>query len=182
MVLAAISVPALNEYLRNYRIRGATQSLASGLSQARTKAIMKNVNRGTLFVILPDPGAPTVFNRYQWVVPDQSLTALVPAYRDLGALLADPAQTSPVYSLPGGVQFVPNGNVDLLGFTRLGAMCDPAADCGAPPVPLGAALPCPNCITFNALTGTSTVTLQQDRDNQTRTVTILTGGRVLAQP
>jgi prepilin-type N-terminal cleavage/methylation domain-containing protein len=182
MVLAAISVPALNEYLRNYRIRGATQQLSGGLSQARTRAIMRNVNRGALFVVLPDPGDPAVFNRFQWVVPDQNLTAGVPAYRTLEILLTDAAQTSPVVELPGGVRFVQGGNANLLGFNRFGAMCDPAMTCGAPVVALGAAVLCPDCINFNAGTATSTLTLIQDRDGQQRTVTIQTGGRVVAQP
>jgi len=182
MILAAISVPALNEYLRNYKIRGATQQLAGGLSQTRTKAIMSNVNRGAVFVVLPDTQNPAIFNRYQWVIPDQTIAQGGAGFRALDLLLADPAQAGPVNSLPGGVRFVQGGNADVLGFTRLGAMCDPAVSCGNPPVLLGAAVVCPDCINFDALTVTSPLTLIQDRDNQQRTVTVQSGGRVLSQP
>jgi prepilin-type N-terminal cleavage/methylation domain-containing protein len=180
VILAAISVPAMSQYLRNYQIRGATQQLAGEISAARTKAIMRNVNRGTLFMVLPDPGNPALFNRYQWVIPDQ--IPPVGGWRDLDLLLADPGQTGPVHPLPSGLQFVQGGNANMVGFTRLGAMCDPALTCGNPAVGLGAAVVCPDCVNFNPLTATATVTILQTRDNQTRTVTVLTGGRVLAQP
>jgi len=182
MILSAISVPALNEYLRNYKIRGATQQVASGLSQSRTKAIMSNVNRGALFVVLPDSQNPGLFTRYQWVMPDQSIAQGGGVFRALDALMLDPAQAGPVFSLPGGVRFLQGGTTNLVGFTRLGAMCDPAATCGNPPITVGAAVVCPDCIDFDPGTVTSTFTLIQDRDNQQRTVTILGGGRILAQP
>jgi prepilin-type N-terminal cleavage/methylation domain-containing protein len=181
MILAALTFPALNEFLRNYRIRGATQQVAAGLSQSRTKAIMGNVNRGALFVVLPDPQNAAIFDRYQWVMPEQSIPQGAPGFRALDALMADPAQAGPITVLPSGIRFVQGGNTDILGFTRLGAMCDPDVSCGNPPVLLGAAVVCADCINLNAVTLTSTVTLVQDRDQQQRTVTVLSGGRVLAQ-
>jgi prepilin-type N-terminal cleavage/methylation domain-containing protein len=182
MILAAMTVPAISEYMRNYKIRGATQQLAGGISQSRTKAIMQNVNRGMVFVVLPDALVPATFTRFQWVTPDQSIPRVGPGFRDLDLLQADTAQAGPVMSLPGGIRFDTGGNAAMLGFTRLGAMCDPAASCGNPPVQLGAAVVCPNCINFDPVTVTSTLTLIQDRDNQQRTVTIQSGGRVLSQP
>jgi prepilin-type N-terminal cleavage/methylation domain-containing protein len=188
VVLAAISVPAMSQYLRNYQIRGATQQVAGEISVARTKAIMRNVNRGALFLIRPDPNNPARFSRYQWVVPDQTLSATVPDWRPLDELIGptsiDPGQTGPVYDLPSGLQFVQGGNASMIGFTRLGAMCDPTVSCGNPAAPVnpGTAVLCPDCVSFDAPTATATVTVLQDRDSQQRTITVLTGGRVLAQP
>jgi prepilin-type N-terminal cleavage/methylation domain-containing protein len=182
MILAAISVPAMSEYLRNYRIRGATQQVAGGISETRTKAIMRNVNRGTLFLIMPDRQNPAIYTQYQWVVPEQSLAAGAPGYQDLDVLVADPAQAGTLRSLPPGIRFVQGGNANMLGFNRLGGICDPATTCGIPPVGIAGVPLCPDCINVNALTAVSTVTLLQERDNQQRTVTVLAGGRVLAQP
>jgi prepilin-type N-terminal cleavage/methylation domain-containing protein len=181
-ILSAISLPAILQYIRNYRIKGATQQLASEIQTARTKAIMRNVNRGALFIVLPDPGNPAVFNRFRWVLPDQT-SAVAGDWRALDALLLDPAQVGPVKVLPDGVQFVQTaGAAPAIGFTRLGATCDPATvNCGNPPVAPGAAVLCPDCIAFDPATNVSTLTLQQEVTGLVRTVTVMTGGRVLVQ-
>ena len=76
-------------------------------------------------------------------------------WRDLDDLMADPAQTGPVKTLPAGVQFgpptlpLPGAPAPLIGFTRLGATCDPTASCGTPVIDLGTAVVCPNCIYFD---------------------------------
>jgi prepilin-type N-terminal cleavage/methylation domain-containing protein len=184
LILAAISIPAISEFLRNYKIRGALTQVTSQIQAARTKSIMRNVNRATLFVVLPDTANPAIFTRYQWVMPDQ-----VPAFRDLPTLLLDPAQVGPVQTLPTGLRFLANGVSPTLGFSRLGALCDPAATCGLPavaqattPDPPPAAVACVNCIAWNPLTGESSVTIRQDQSGLDRTVTVITGGRVMAQP
>jgi hypothetical protein len=70
----------------------------------------------------------------------------------------------------------------MIGFTRLGATCDPAtADCGNPPIAQGAAVLCPNCIVFDPATNVSTLTLEQEVTGLVKTVTVMTGGRVLVQ-
>jgi hypothetical protein len=154
------------------------------LQAARTKSIMRNVNRGTLFVVLPDTDNPLIFTRYQYVVPDQ-----VPAFRDLPTLMADPAQAGPVNILPLGMRFLDNGGFPTLGFSRLGALCDPANTCGTPAVamataadPPDPAVACVNCIAWNPGTGESSVTLRNDQSGMQRTVSVITGGRVIAQP
>lgn len=184
VILAAMSFPAISNYMRNYRIRGALQGVSSQIQAARTKSIMRNVNRATLFVVLPDTNNPAFFTRYQWVIPEQQ-----PPFSNLTALLADPVQAGPVNILPVGMRFLPNGVSPSLGFSRLGALCDPALTCGAPPVALAttpdpppAAVACPNCIAWNPGTGESSVTIRQDQSDLERTVTVITGGRVLAQP
>jgi len=180
VILSAISLPAISQYIRNYQIRGALQQVASEIQTARTKAIMRNVNRGALFLVLPDPIDPATFNRFQWVLPDQTIPA--GGWRTLDLLQADPAQVGPVKTLPMGVRFVVTaGAAPSIGFTRLGASCDPAAGCGTPPVDPGAAVVCPNCIVFDAATGVSTMTLRQDLTGLIRTVTVMTGGRVMVQ-
>ena len=180
VILSAISLPAISQYIRNYQIRGALQQVASEIQTARTKAIMRNVNRGALFLVLPDPIDPAMFNRFQWVLPDQTMPA--GGWRALDLLQADPAQVGPVKTLPTGVRFVVTaGAAPSIGFTRLGATCDPVAGCGTPPVDPGAAVVCPNCIVFDAATGVSTMTLQQDLTGLIRTVTVMTGGRVMVQ-
>ena len=69
------------------------------------------------------------------------------------------------------MRFLANGGFPSLGFTRLGALCDPANDLrhparghghGADPPPAGVA--CVNCIAWNPLTGESSVTLLQRPD------------------
>jgi len=46
MVMAAISLPSIGQYMRNYKIRGAAQNVASTLQSARGKAIATNTNAG----------------------------------------------------------------------------------------------------------------------------------------
>jgi type II secretory pathway pseudopilin PulG len=184
MILSAISLPAIMQYIRNYRLQGALQGVMGQLQSARTKSIMRNVNRATLFIVLPDTVNPLIFTRFQWVVPDQ-----VPPFRDLPTLLADPAQAGPINILPLGMRFLDNGGFPSLGFSRLGALCDPGNTCGTPVVakatfadPPAAGVACVNCIAWNPLTSESSVTLRNDQTGIERTVSVIAGGRVLAQP
>jgi len=184
VILAGISLPAILQFLRTYRIQGAAQQVAGELQAARTKAIMRNVNRGVLFLIMPDPVLP-IFNRYQWVLPEQVPPQPPPAvgtYNNLAALLVNPAQAGPVRVLPDGVNFVfGGGNTQSIGFTRLGGTCDPAAGCGNPAVDPTGVISCLDCINFNAGNMQSTLILNQPVSGLTRTLTIMTGGRVLTQ-
>src|SRR5688572_25646111 len=51
MVLLAVTGPAILNYLRTYRIRGAVQNLTGDLQAARNRAVMKNVNLGVTVVV-----------------------------------------------------------------------------------------------------------------------------------
>src|SRR3954464_8117017 len=62
-VAAAISLPAIGRYIRNYQIRAATQQVAGEIQAARNRAITKNVSLGVVFVTLDA-------DRYQWAVED----------------------------------------------------------------------------------------------------------------
>ena len=56
-ILLAVAAPNISRYVRNYRIRGEANDVASNLQKARNKAIMKNVNLGVSVVIeAPPPG------------------------------------------------------------------------------------------------------------------------------
>ena len=156
-ILAAMAFPAISRYVRNYQIEGGAQQVTSEVQLARTKAIMRNVNRAALFMVLPDTNPANPPNRYQWVLPDQSILKVgdprFPAggFRNVGDLQADPAQAGPIRVLPQGLQFVTvGGNRGGVGFTRLGAQCDlTASGCGTPLIDDTGAIMCPTCVTFD---------------------------------
>lgn len=187
-ILAAMAFPAISRYMKNYQIEGGAQQVLSEVQLARTKGIMRNVNRAALFMVLPDttPGNPP--NRYQWVLPDQVMLRVgdprLPAggFRNVGDLQADPAQAGPVRVLPEGLQFVvAGGNRGGIGFTRLGAQCDLVGNgCGSPLIDDTGATMCPTCVTFDALNGRSTVTIVQPFTGLQKTITVEAGGRVMA--
>src|SRR4030095_15019601 len=87
-VMAAVGLPAIGRYFRTYQIRNAAREVASEIQTARTKAIMKNVNWGVLFVTLSP-------NTYRIVIEDDPGT---PAMRTLNIM-------DPVRTLPGDVLF-----------------------------------------------------------------------------
>ena len=177
-VMAAVALPNIGGYIRNYKIRGAAQEVASQLQTARGKAVSTNTNTGVSFVVLD-------FNSYRFIQED--LTAV------------EPRQT--VHDLPNGVQFVVAGagnSVPAIRFDRMGGFCRPgiANSCRFPYANAQFANPCgtdtARCTTnagsnfFAPDTtlndGTVFVTLRDPNTNMTRTVRIAPGGRVLPQP
>ena len=192
-ILAAMAFPAISRYVKNYQIAGAAQKVTSEIQLARTKGIMRNVNRAALFLVLPNeiPGSPP--NRYQWVVPDQKILTACPTwmpgcvippggFRNVGDLQLDSAQAGPIYTLPEATWFVTTGNRGGIGFTHLGAQCDLVTNaCGTPLIDDTGATMCPNCVNFDAATGLSTVTIVQTATGLQKTIFVQAGGRVLAQ-
>ena len=177
-ILAATSLPFISRFFKNYQIQGAAQMVISEVQLARTKGIMRNVNRAALFVVLPDANPANPPTRFQWVMPDQSMPAA--GFRNLGALQADPAQAGPIRILPPGVQFVPDGTQGGVGFNRLGAQCDVLTSaCGTPPINPAGATMCDTCVKVTAA-GQSTITLIQPLTGLQRTIVVETGGRVMA--
>ncbi len=200
-VMAAFSLPQIGKFIRNYRIRGATQQVATEINAARNRAITKNVNLGVVFVTR---SAVT----YQWVVEDGTSRSTLRPTLDtplLGSAATGAgrveAQTSPVYPLPSQVQFsatcptaptLPTGGVWKPGmrFDRLGGWCDPtstSSTCPALPTTAGAnlvySIPTSATGTADYPAGSAVICLEEVRTNpQRRTVTVLGGGRVLAQP
>lgn len=188
-VMAAVSIPAIAQYLRNYQIRGATQQVAGALQQARLRAISKNVNLGVLFAVVgPD--------RYRVVIeddqdPSDGTTWRIVPDEDWDDLLTLPGQAGPELPLPTGIQFDNPANCGAAGaantwgirFGRLGTACgDLAATfCGGTPVNA----PATNFVYTGVSGGAATeatVCLFQPTTGLRRWVRVTTGGRVQSQP
>ena len=204
-IMAAVGIPQIGRFIRNYRIRGATQQVATEINVARNRAITKNVNLGVVFVTR---SATT----YQWVVEDGTGTGVLRSTTrptlDTSVLgTADSGagrkveQTSPVYTLPTRVRFsasmtcptaLPTDGAWKPGmrFDRLGSWCDPTSTISTCPalastagVNLVYSIPASATGTTAYPAGSAVICLEEVRTNpQRRTVTVLGGGRVLAQP
>jgi len=174
-IMAAVALPAIGSYIRNYKIRGAAQDVAGELQATRSKAIMSNTNAGVFFAIVD-------IDSYRWLMADN------PAGEELG----------PLKDLPNGVQFVVAGGASpspSLRFNRLGAMCNPVQNPSAcPPTAIALCTPAEASIRCNNGAGASyisqdigtgggmTVTLVEASTSLQRTVRLTPGGRVLPQP
>jgi prepilin-type N-terminal cleavage/methylation domain-containing protein len=174
-VMAAVALPAIGRYIRNYKIRGASQEVAGELQKARSKAIMTNTNSGVSFVIGDQ-------DSYRYVMED----------------LTGTEQLGPLKDLPAGVVFEVPGGADAgptLRFNRLGSFCNPAAVSGTckAAVPVAdrcsdQASRCTNgpdlgyIVADASLAGGVVVTLLEQSTGLRRTVRIAPGGRVLPQP
>jgi prepilin-type N-terminal cleavage/methylation domain-containing protein len=177
-VMAAVALPNIGQYIRNYRIKGAAQAVAGELQSARSRAIMSNTNLGVSFVVLDR-------DTYRFVQED------VPA----GSV----ERFGPLRRLPTGVFFVPSGLTDpgpTLRFQRLGGFCNPAALSGT----CRAAVPVGERFTTNeasvldsgtmdgsyiggdpAAVGTMEIRVRETSTGLERTVRVAPGGRVLPQ-
>lgn len=177
-VMAAVALPNIGQYIRNYRIRGAAQAIAGELQAARSRAIMSNANLGVSFVVLDR-------DTYRFLQED------VPA--------ASVERFGPLRKLPTGVIFVPSGLTEpgpTLRFQRLGGFCNPAALSGT----CRAAVPVAERTTpaetsmldagtidgtyigsDPAAVGTMEIRVRETSTGLERTVRIAPGGRVLPQ-
>lgn len=182
-ILAAVSLPAISNYLRHYKIKGATQQVAGEIQAARGKAINKNVNLGVVFLTLGP-------NSYRWVIEDDQnssdgVTTTRPTLASIIALPAPNPQVGPVQVLPTGIEFVQTGcpsmptSGDLdegVRFSRLGAACNPGSNPGScPDLALG------QDFVRNDSTG-SFICLSQPSAGLMRWVRVRPGGRVEVQP
>ena len=123
-VMAAVALPNIGQYIRNYRIKGAEQQVAGEIQSARSKAIMSNANAGVTFVAVDA-------DSYRFVQEDLLVDVAA------GTIPAG-SQLSPLRDLPIGVRFVvaAGGNAGpSVRFNRLGGFCNPAAGgvCRRPP-------------------------------------------------
>lgn len=193
MLLSALALPAIMNYFRTYQIRAATQQVASEIQTARNKAIARNVNFGVVFIV-------TSTTQYRWVNEDLTVPSgvfaagLRPTINDLLTSADLASQRGPQRTLPSGITFgatCPGFAANDRGFrfNRLGGWCDP--DPAYPRATLGACSDlqdgaplafAPLLDNGNAVPGTTTVCLVQADTGLARTVTVTTGGRVLAQP
>jgi type II secretion system protein H len=175
MVMAAVALPNIGQYIRNYKIRGAAQEVAGELQSARSKAIMTNTNAGVSFVAVDA-------DSYRFVQED------LPAAEQL----------SPLKDLPMGVRFVVATTLNSgpsVRFLRLGGYCNPAAGgtcapaVAAPCTPVEASVRCgreggANFLATDDATmqGGLVLTLVEESTGLRRTVRLAPGGRVLPQP
>ena len=194
-IMAAVVIPPLAGYVRIYRIRAATQQVASDVSAARMKAVSKNVNLGVTFAVVSN-------SQYVAVVDDdQNPQAPTPpthwltiGAEDWPTVLGMPAQAGTVQVLPFGVQFdspancaAPTGGVVAtaadtwaLRFGRLGSGCGlNVASCGGTPANVPAYT---NYVDVAAGTGLATFCLFQPTTGLRRWINVTTGGRVTIQP
>jgi type II secretory pathway pseudopilin PulG len=167
-VLAAVGMPGFMAYLRNSQVRGAQSSVASEIGTARSKAIMRNVNQGVVFVVVDQ-------DSYRWIMEDP------------------PGTMGPLRHLPNGVRFAAPGAGADRGFryNRLGSWCDPGvATCAALPATVCTGAEVPSCsqnpgnyvTNGDALNPGSNVTVEQPSTGLRRVVNVAPGGRVLSQP
>jgi prepilin-type N-terminal cleavage/methylation domain-containing protein len=194
LVVAAVSLPGLFRYIRNYQINGAARELAGEIQRARGAAVMKNVRYGVIFLIVDA-------RQYRFVIEDlqddASKSASASVYldpakvSDLAGLYSSTdaaeqallkAQFGPLRQLPAHVVFGNHclgaaGDNPGLRFGGLGMMCKPAGtatprtpgSCDA--LPTGAAL-----ASFGA-DGTATFCLADTGRGLARRVVVSAGGR-----
>jgi prepilin-type N-terminal cleavage/methylation domain-containing protein len=189
MIMAAVMLPALANYVRLYRIKAATQQVASSISAARMKAISKNVNLGVTFAVIGNQS-------YRVVVEDDQDSQTAPDWRTIaaenwGTVLTMPAQAGPIETLPQNIEFDNPANCPGapgppvtpaetwgLRFGRLGAGCGiTATSCGGVPASVPAYTP------YVDVTGSlATLCVRQTNNNLRRWLNVSTGGRVTIQP
>ncbi len=195
VTLLAVAIPKIGRYFRNYQMNAAVREVSGEIQAARNRAVMKNVNFGTVFYVTRSTGKcapPNPSRCYRVAIEDDQNPAGTPPRTPRALTLteaeADTAhQVTPIKQLPGDVQFgttcTSNGAfaaTDVaVRFTRLGSSCDPgitAAECaGALADPSGA----PNVL-MNSATGSS-VCLIQPSTGLRRLIRISPGGRVMSR-
>ncbi|HVO09610.1 MAG TPA: prepilin-type N-terminal cleavage/methylation domain-containing protein [Vicinamibacteria bacterium] len=190
-VMAAVAIPSIGQYIRNYKIRGAAQQVADQIQTARSKAIMKNVQLGVLW--MPTSSAGATITTSTWAIEDDLQPQVSPAWftvatENLTTLLADRAQSPGSIALPDSIQFdspanCPGGaaaNVWGIRFNSLGGTCQiGTSNCPTPGTP--PTYTSSKRISFASGTGMATICLLDTRTNLRRTVIVTPGGRVLIQ-
>lgn len=195
LILAAMSIPAIARYIRNYRIRAAAQQVIAELQGARAQAIRKNVMLGVVLVVLDA-------NTYRTVIEDdvvldgagklnglgggpvgneRSITAILGAGGCLGGAAC--AQAGAVKRLPYDCQFAtPGGAVQGLRFTNLGTACEPGTG-ACPAIDAGANQVAPDTGRPGrpAVAGAWMLTIAQPTTGLFRDVLITPGGRLYSQ-
>jgi prepilin-type N-terminal cleavage/methylation domain-containing protein len=164
LVMAAIALPNIGGYIRNYKIRGAASQVGGELQKARSKAIMGNTNNGVLFVAVDS-------NSYRFIRED------APVAEQLG----------PLQDLPAGVTFEVAA-VQGIRYNRLGTWCKPSAStCAAITGALCGAEDGARCndspgnyLAWDAVNGV-TISLLEAATGLRRTVRVSLGGRILPQ-
>ena len=171
-IMAALGIPQIMIWLRNYRIQGAAQEVTRQIEAARVKAISTNANQGVLFAIVDR-------NSYRMLRPDL-----------IGAPGAGPNEyLGTLYDLPGNVRFIAQGTAAQVRFNRMGAPCAPGAGtCGLAVAVTCTAAEVARCsqaagVSYLTVTaGTFEILVDGGPESgQQRTIRISTGGRAYVQ-
>ena len=182
-VMAAVALPQIARYFRNNQINAAVREVSGEIQAARNKAVMKNVNFGTVFYIRSATTYRVAFEDDQNPAGTPSRT---PRALTLTEAEADPDhQVTTIRILPGDVTFGTGcagpfaANDTGIRFTRLGTSCDPgttAAEC--PGALVNPAAP-PNLV-MNSAAGSS-ICLVQPSTGLRRLIRVSPGGRVMSR-
>lgn len=185
-IVSAVSLPQILNYMRHFRIRGATTELAGALQQSRMRGIMKSAQHGVVFA--------TENNTTYWihVEDDQGPMPRQGNPEQLNLNAPDAAQSTR-FQLPPLVQFATGAQCTpapplaqafaptdgAIRFNRMGAACFPGvAPCAAMVLASG------NLTNFiqNVNAGAFAIVCVLDtRSNLARWVRIERGGRVEVQ-
>ncbi len=187
--VAAIAFPMIGSYIRNYRIRGLAQEVATQLQAARTKAVMKNVNLGVIWLAWKDGTS----YRSAWAVEDDMQPMVDPVRasvgsEDLANLLSDPAQVGTTIELPQELQFDEPANcrdgaagTDWgIRFNRLGGICQMETGSTTCPVPgtVASTYKDESYVGFSDSDGSATLCVLQPQTGLRRRITVTSGGRI----
>jgi prepilin-type N-terminal cleavage/methylation domain-containing protein len=181
-IAAAMALPSIGRYIKNYTINGAARGVVDEVQKARLKAISRNLNLGVTFAIVSK-------TTYRYAIEDD----LEPQDADAWAVKADwdvltgtthgKTQAGPLQTLPRGLEFDPSctgtafgtGNRYGFRFNRLGMWCDPGAT--------GTACPPPDNVpaTTFVVNGTSgsVICLIQPKTGLTRVIRVAPGGTII---
>ena len=178
-IMAAVALPNIGQYIRNYKIRGAAQQVAGEIQSARSKAIMTNTNLGVSFVVVDA-------DSYRFVQEDL-LAARAGSSR---RLTAGPARRRPLRGRdrprtralgplpPAGRLLQPGRRGRLRGDRRRPVHCPPRRPMRCTRE-AGANFLAPDDAT---MPGGLVLTLLEENTGLQRTVRLAPGGRVLPQP
>ncbi len=187
--MAAVALPQIGRYIRNYKIRAATQEVLGEIQTARNKAIMKNTNFGVVFVamspttyryIIEDDQNPLVGTPQPKWTTRQTQSSLLAALTTPTLIQRGDEQVGPLRELPTGVTFGTGctgftANAPALRFNRLGTWCSPS----------GSTEPCPAVDTGQNLlqnaAGGTTICITQATTGLKRQVFVSPGGRAMLQ-
>lgn len=184
MIMAAVALPNISQYMRTYSIRGGAQSFTGEMQSARSKGIMSNTNAGVSFVVVDR-------DSYRWIMEDLIGT---------GDATNPNPELGPLQDLPTGVEFEPTtvaNSGPSVRFNRLGSFCNPgntssgcatavAISCTGPELAAGGRCAYGTGLNFvepvTTPTGAIEVTLHERQTELRTTVRLVPGGRVYQHP
>jgi type II secretory pathway pseudopilin PulG len=182
VVMAAVAIPKIGRYFRNYQMSAAVREVSGEIQAAKNRAVMKNVNFGSVFYIR---SATT----YRTALEDDQTPPRLP--RALSLVEAEdtatfPAQVTNIRTLPGDVVFgtgctaTPAPNDIGIRFTRLGQACNPGVAAGECRVDLVNPSAAPPLVYNDNATGAA-ICLVQPSTGLRRLIRISPGGRIASR-